>query len=107
MYQPNQLKFSRATYCRCGAGLAHPVLNTPYGHWECSKILLGETQPSFDHDGPYAFAFWSIPTENDKYTTRPEGPVDRTRLEQPREKRDISVYPDELRRNPMYVPPES
>lgn len=105
-YDPEQLRFSAAARCRCGAGLAHPMNHDVRGAWECSAILLGDAQPSLDHDGPRPFMFWEVRSESGDdtaNTTRPGGKIDSERLTSVHDERDLGIvgYPPELLANPI------
>lgn len=61
---PRELTFSSSARCRCGAGLAYPTDGTKIsGSWECSAVLLGESEASPAHES-YPFAFYNIESDN-------------------------------------------
>ncbi|WP_233531303.1 Acb2/Tad1 domain-containing protein [Paenibacillus alkalitolerans] len=71
------LLYSATARCRCGAGLAYDETNIGKNNaWVCSRVLLGEIEPSQDHD-EYPFSMYDIKSECQPSaygaTTRPGG----------------------------------
>lgn len=71
----DELKFSAAARCDCGAGIAYPNDIGPRGFWDCSAILMGTADRGLKHCGQLPFAFYEIKSEGQPSaygaTTRP------------------------------------
>ena len=69
------LVYAASSRCPCGAGLAYQRECGPFGHWDCSAVLLGTADQNQKHTDKRPFIFWSIKSEDQPtaygLTTRP------------------------------------
>lgn len=63
-FNASELRFSAATRCDCGAGMAYPVDIGIHGAWHCSAILQGTASREVRHTVPLPFAFYEIKSED-------------------------------------------
>lgn len=65
VFTDDELRYSAATLCPCGHGLAYPKDCGPNHYWDCSAILKGIADKNVQHTGQVPFVFYDIKGESE------------------------------------------
>jgi len=75
-FTEEELRYSAAARCKCGAGYAYPKKCGGGGQWDCSALLKGEAAHGSSHSASLPFMFYEVKSEEQPSaygtTTRPK-----------------------------------